>query len=95
VTDIGTGDDPQFAANAPCGADSTLWGSRRFIPIPSPWRYLFPWQIIPDPSPEQIRQLSAEIEARLRSGALPAELGAVFGQLRAQIDDAVKRAIAD
>jgi hypothetical protein len=40
-------------------------------------------------------RLAAEIEARLRSGALPAELGAVFGQLRAQIDDAVRRAIAD
>jgi hypothetical protein len=95
MTDLGTGDDPQFAANAPCGADATLWAGRLFIPIPLPWRYLFPWEIIPDPGPEQIRQLSTEIQARLRSGALPAELGAVFGQLRAQLDDAVKRAIAD
>jgi hypothetical protein len=94
VSDVGKGDDPQFAANAPCGASSTLLGER-FVIIPIAWRYLLPWQILPDPSAEQIRQLSAEVEARMRRGTLSEPLSAVFEQVRARIDEAVKNTLAD
>lgn len=72
-----------------------MWGDRFIIPIPIAWRYLFPWQILPDPGPEQILQLSAEVEARVRSGALPESLSAVFEQVQARIDEAVRRALSD
>ncbi len=88
-TDTGSGDDPQFQANA-CGAATTLASERPFIPIPIPWRYPFPWDILPDPSPEQIAELVGAPEPALESGRLASHLSEVLNNVGSEIARAVR-----
>jgi hypothetical protein len=88
-TDTGPDDDPQYEANA-CGSAVTLGSKRPYIPIPSQWQYLFPWQIIPDPGPEQIAQLGAQVEAEVRNGRLAAPLGTLLDRTEEQVAATVR-----
>jgi len=89
ATDTGPDDDPQFSADA-CGGGTTLGSHRPYIHIPVQWRYLFPWQVIPDPGPEQIAQLAARVQTELRTGRLAKPLSAAVDQLGVQITRTVK-----
>jgi hypothetical protein len=91
LTDTGPDDNPQFSADS-CGAAATLGSKRPFIEIPVAWRYLFPWQIIPDPGPEQIAGLAARVEAGIRNGRIAKPLSGAFGDLRAKVNRLVKQA---
>ena len=90
ATDTGPDDDPQFSANA-CGAATSLGAERPHIRIPVDWRYLFPWQIIPDPGPEEIARLGRQIEAEIRSGRLAAPLGVELEKAGLQVSKLVKK----
>ena len=89
ANDTGPDDDPQYKANA-CGSLVTLGSKRPYIPIPIQWQYLFPWQIIPDPAPEQIAQLRTRVEGELRNGILAAPLGALLERTEAQLAATVR-----
>lgn len=89
ATDTGADDDPQFSANA-CGAATTLGSHRPYIQIPIHWRYLFPWQILPDPGPEQIAQLAARVDTALRNGRLAKPLSALFDNVGAETSEIIK-----
>jgi hypothetical protein len=90
ATDTGPDDDPQFSANA-CGAATSLGAERPHIIIPIPWRYLFPWEIIPDPGPEEIARLATQIEAEVRSGRLATPLETELDRARLQVSRLVKK----
>jgi hypothetical protein len=90
LTDTGPDDNPQFSADA-CGAATALGSKRRSLEIPVAWRYLFPWEIIPDPGPEQIQSLAARVEAGIRNGRLTKPLSGALGDLRAKINRVVKQ----
>lgn len=93
ATDTGADDDPQFSANV-CGAVTTLGSPRRHVKIPILWRYLFPWEILPDPGPEEIAQLAARVEAALRNGSLAKPLGARFDSVGGEISAIVREQVA-
>ena len=88
TTDTGVGDTPQFQASGD-GANCCIGVARHYIPIPVEWRFLFPWQILPDPGPEEIAELSVEVDRLARTGRLSAELGEVFGSVEARISEVV------
>jgi hypothetical protein len=88
-TDTGPDDDPQFQSNA-CGATTTLASDRPFIPIPIPWRYPLPWDILPDPSPEQIAELVLALAPELESGRLASQPSAVLDSLGSEIARVVR-----
>ena len=67
ANDTGPDDNPQYAENAPCGGAANFGGIRRPIFIPPLYRYLFPWQILPDPPPEQVEKLAIELRKQLKS----------------------------
>ncbi len=90
ATDTGIHDDPQFSGNA-CGRSTALGSERRHIKIPVEWRYLFPWQIIPDPGPDQIARLAAQIQAEVRSGRIAGPLSAELDKVGLQISKLVKK----
>jgi hypothetical protein len=46
------------------------------VEVPPLWQYLFPWEILPDPGPEQIVQLAQQVAQRLASGDVAAAVGA-------------------
>ena len=71
-TDTEYGDDPQFQAISG-GENCTLAESVYWIPIPILWRYLLPWQILPDPppdNPEDISELASQVSALVAAGQL-------------------------
>ena len=71
-TDTEYGDDPQFQAVSG-GQNCTLAETVYWIPIPILWRYLFPWQILPDPppdNPEDISELASQVSALVAAGQL-------------------------
>jgi hypothetical protein len=82
-------DDPQFAT-AGDGANCTLTASSRWIDLPGSWRFLFPWQILPDPSPEQIAELSSRVDQLLASGELRGPLSDALEATAASIANAVR-----
>jgi hypothetical protein len=90
AADTGPDDDPQFSANA-CGAATTLGSKRPYLDVPVAWRYLFPWQIIPDPGPEQIAQLATRVEAQVRNGRLAKPLLAAFDKFGNDLSRLVKK----
>src|SRR5437899_12752764 len=55
------------ARNAPCGGAANFGGVRRPIFIPPLYRYLFPWQILPDPPPEQVEKFAIQLAKQLKS----------------------------
>ena len=91
-TDTGPDDDPQFQANM-CGEATTLASGRVYIPIPLPWRYPFPWQILPDPSPEQIAEIVAALGPELQSGRLASPLSSVLDRVGSEIAGVVREAL--
>jgi hypothetical protein len=89
ATDVGTGDDPQFQSNL-CGGDCTLAEPRWPFLVPPWWRYLHPWDILPDPSPEAIAQLRVDVDGLVRSGDLSKVVSDRFDSARASVTDAVR-----
>ena len=67
ANDTGPDDNPQYAENAPCGGAANFGGLRRPIFIPPLYRYLFPWQILPDPPPEQVEKFAIQLAKQLKS----------------------------
>ena len=76
ANDTGPDDNPQYAENAPCGGAANFGGVRRPIFIPPLYRYLFPWQILPDPPPEQVEKFGADVPMK-RAGQ-PEEVAPAF-----------------
>jgi hypothetical protein len=76
ATDPATIDDRQFGQNTACGGAATLGNGRLIVEVPPLWQYLFPWEILPDPGPEQIVQLAQQVAQRLASGDVAAAVGA-------------------
>ncbi len=74
----GSSDTPLYEATV-CGSACSLAADRPYIPIPVHWRHLFPWQILPDPGPEQIQQIRESL-SRLLGAESPArgELAALL-----------------
>ncbi len=60
----GPDDNPQFKQKNACGGALTLAPDKAGIVfVPPIWKRLWPWEILPDPSPEQIRTLGAKFGA--------------------------------
>ncbi|HLN17035.1 MAG TPA: hypothetical protein VK277_09835 [Acidimicrobiales bacterium] len=93
ATDTEYGDDPQFESSGG-GENCTLARSVVWIPIPPLWRFLFPWQILPDPSPERISELSAEVTALVASGELTQPLAEIFQSTRVEVTNAVRERLS-
>jgi hypothetical protein len=93
ANDLGGGDCPQFGQNDPCGGSCTLALHRRIVVIPSIYRYLFPWQILPDPSPKQVQQLAGRIGALLQSQKFRSALAASVKEGSGRLEDVVRAAL--
>jgi hypothetical protein len=89
ATDVGNGDDPQFQTSGG-GESCTLAPYIEVVPLPWRWRYLLPWQIIPDPSPEQISELASEVRALVASGELSRPLSEIFDSAAAEVTAIVR-----
>jgi len=93
ATDLGVGDTPAYGENSFCGGATTLNLKRRIIYVPPLYQYLFPWQILPDPAPEQIGQIAVQIAEGLQKGTLRQSLGATLQGMQAELTNTVRGAI--
>lgn len=67
----GIHDNPQFKQNMACGGALTLAPAKSgIVVIPPIWKHLWPWEILPDPSPEQIRTLGDHIAVEASAGRI-------------------------
>jgi len=90
ATDTGADDNPQFSGDT-CGRATTLGSKRPHIRIPVAYRHLYPWQIVPDPGPEQIAQLATRVEGEIRNGRLAKPLIGAFDKFGADLTRLAKK----
>jgi hypothetical protein len=84
ATDTGVGDTPQFGSSGG-GAGCRFGAPRWYIPIPVNWRYLFPWEILPDPGPDEILDLATQVDALAREGKLTEPVGSLFASVQERL----------
>ena len=89
ATDTGYGDDPQFQAIGG-GESCTLAKTVDWVQIPIAWRYLFPWEILPDPSPENVARLASEVSALVAGGELSRPLVEVLEASTFRVAEAIR-----